>query len=172
MGEPIRLSSSALYCSLVPHAISTGCTVKYKKAIPYKWVSRWSNICYRKCFYFQMYQKKKKYPIVPLEQNALLIWKDRPDGKKGLNSPRLNRNGCVEKGTKIQKHWPCCSQQGIFLSQKWKHIWFTNTWNNYIPENCRVLCCNSALPGIQLQGFSKPTGCAQDTIPSENTGKK
>ena len=47
--------------------------------------------------------KKKPNPIVPLAQNALLIWKDRPDGKKGLKPPSLNKNDWLQKGTKLQK---------------------------------------------------------------------
>lgn len=51
-------------------------------------------------------------------------------------------------------------------------MWFTNMWNNYIPDNCRGLCYDSAaLPGTQLQGFSKPTGCTQNTVPAGNIGK-
>lgn len=45
-------------------------------------------------------------------------------------------------------------------------------WNNYIPENCRRLHCNSALSGTQLQEFPKPTGCTQDTNPAGNTARK
>lgn len=42
-------------------------------------------------------QNKQNHPqtIVSLAQNMLLIWKDRPDGKKVLKSSRLNKNDCL-----------------------------------------------------------------------------
>lgn len=121
---------------------------------------------------FPNVKTNKNIPSSSSGTNCTIDLKGQIRWKKKKTWSLLHQAEMSVYGKELKSSQSYCSKWSIFLSQTWKTIRFTNLWNNYIPENCKRLRCNSALPGTQLQEFPKPTGCTQGTIPVGNSGSK